>query len=174
MRTSINFDQLVELATRPKGIVMAGMLNGDNLAFLENFVLALSDSVWQLGDESDHAWEEYHVPSDRLPQILSCLPDFEELWTRSSARVAWINRFRQSQWIGSHKDASGDLQLIIGIKIPTLNSGGQLWLANQSQLVPFGTGDAFLFNAASIVHGTTAPLHVQAERLTLNVRLWFN
>lgn len=155
------------------GLLIADVLSRRELAGLESLIFAVPKAQWQAGDTTDHSWDENLVKPARWRRIASQLSNLHCLIEVATRGVCWINRFSKGQWIGSHKDASGDLQIIVGVRVPPVNAGGQLWIGNVNQFVHLEAGDALLFDAASLAHGTTAPAYDCAQRITLNVRLWF-
>lgn len=156
-------------------VVMPGFLPDPDRRILEDFVQSVRADDWQAGDTSPHTWSEYHLRNHELDHALNCCPSIEaSLPRRLSGRVGWCNRFRRGQWIESHIDAAGDLQLLVCIQVPEVSDGGQFWLGEPEHVLPIGTGDALFFEASKVSHGTTMPRTDTAERKTLNVRMWFD
>jgi hypothetical protein len=89
---------------------------------------------------------------------------------RSVRQHQWINLFEAGQFVEAHKDAGGELHLLIPIEVPIRLEGGQFWLQQNKDIVPVGVGDALLFNANVIRHGTTSVK--SGRRITFNARLW--
>lgn len=138
----------------------------------QSFVSSSDD--WVSGDESAHSWQE---SEGQLPSgICALLPLslFKEVADASIMRhVAWINVFGRGEFIPAHKDAGGDVQLLICLEAPDEENGGHLWLDTPERLVLMEAGDALLFRASQIRHGTTPVSPLQTKRrVTLNVRAW--
>jgi hypothetical protein len=129
---------------------------------------------WVPGDDSSHSWRESSGP---LPFAISALLPFElatAIVGRPIARhVEWFNVYGEGEFIAGHRDADGDFQMLIGIAVPPISNGGQLWLGHRDAIIPMRRGDLLLFEAAKLVHGTT-PIVKGAgiQRVTLNVRMW--
>jgi hypothetical protein len=155
-------------------VIIPGLLRKSALqSYLECMQLNFSDEHWVRGDMSKHSWRE--SPQIRVEHwdrelhfgLLSKILDAP---IRHS--TGWFNVQEMGQYISAHRDAGGDAHLLIGISVPELSAGGQLWLERKDLLVPVGSGDAILFRAADVLHGTTPIRDKHRRRITLNIRLW--
>jgi hypothetical protein len=74
-----------------------------------------------------------------------------------SRMMAWSNCYATGEWIPWHKDACGDIQMLLVLSEASTNSGG-LWLESRSgpRRMPLWPGDGLLFEAARITHETSA------------------
>jgi len=73
----------------------------------------------------------------------------------------WINRYRPGNRVPIHRDHEGDTQLLICLQgLPQPQLGGDLEL--EGEPVPLAAGDALLFAATRLRHGTS---RIGAERL---------
>lgn len=123
------------------------------------------------GDRSAHSWKEITIdPPLALPNILSEL-DLPTLLGGEPRRMAqWLNVYESGEFIGTHVDAGGEVQLMIPIEMPPPGEGGDLWVKTKERILPVAVGDVLLFAAHRLRHGTTA---VQAgHRISFNGRVW--
>lgn len=169
----IGVDQRVEriLYQQQHYCLMPGIARG-----IISKCLRLIESVkfddWKCGDDSVHSWRELSGPSlidlDAITDanVLSGI-----LGAEVRASFQWINVYKSCQYIPTHRDAAGDAHLLACISVPPLQDGGQLWLAEESRIIPLGPGDALLFKAARLMHAPIQPGSA-AVRMTLNTRLW--
>lgn len=125
------------------------------------------------GDESNHSWRELSLAAEDVPdepilgqQVASVLH------TEPIRAVHWLNVYEVNEYIGAHVDTGGDAQLMIPIEMPPAGAGGEIWIGARDRLVPLSVGDALLFAAHRIRHGTTTIL--QGRRISLNVRMWLS
>jgi hypothetical protein len=125
------------------------------------------------GDSTAHSWRELAAPTWVWPTSAE-LAAFSTLLDRRILRCrSWFNLFAGGEFIARHKDAGGDAQLLVGITIPVRAVGGQLWIEKSSNMVPVGPGDAVLFRADQLWHGTTRlSREYTGLRVTLNIRFW--
>lgn len=166
-----SFGRIFE-AARLSPIILPGIVSDETLRGLREWVESLAKGGWSEGDESEHSWAEYRLTDETLEAWRLRLPIIEQLTQASVSVIAWLNRFGLGEWIGSHVDASGDLQCVIPITAPIAGHGGQLWVGRLAQVIPAKPGDIVIFNAASRAHGTHSISEPGVERLTLNVRFW--
>lgn len=132
-----------------------------------------SDSDLVDGEESCHSWREIPLrTSDALSD--STLGSYlaNVLPTAPARNVQWLNVYGIDEYIGVHMDAGGEVQLMIPIEMPPAGSGGEIWIGATEMLLPIGVGDALLFAAHRLRHGTT-PV-VTRRRVSLNVRMWLS
>lgn len=65
----------------------------------------------------------------------------------------WLNRYRTGNRVPTHRDLDGDAQLVLCLQgLPQPERGGDLVL--EGQRLPLATGDALLFAARQLRHGT--------------------
>lgn len=65
----------------------------------------------------------------------------------------WINRYRPGNRVPTHRDVDGDTQLLLCLQgLPQPERGGDLVV--EGQPVPLSSGDAVLFAASRLRHGT--------------------
>jgi hypothetical protein len=132
--------------------------------------------MWIRGDASDHSWGEL-PSSDRMSlSKLGILLLLEKiLGFQVKEFVQWFNVYSAGQFIGSHYDAGGDAHLLICIEATASSEGGQFWLFEQSNIIPVKAGDAILFDARRVLHGTTnIEASSRVRRISFNTRIWFH
>ena len=149
------------LYQRQQYVVMPGYITDQFVAdyrkWFEDSILSLSI----LGDESDHSWSEIPEPTLSSIKYIVDTEVLEAILERPIQSWAqWINVYSSAQFIAGHRDAGGDAHLLICIEVPNFSDGGQLWLSSEDNVIPVGSGDAVLFDARGVFHGTTA---VEAE-----------
>jgi hypothetical protein len=160
------------LFARHRAVLMIDLVSQ---RFIEKCLVLIRSSdlaTWTAGDDTQHSWRELTRRSlFRLEEVTSVKAIASILGWRVRRSFQWINYYGPGQYIPSHRDAAGDAHLLIGISVPPLEFGGQLWLERKSRLVPLGVGDALLFEASRIRHGTTAVLaRANVPRVTFNIR----
>jgi len=114
-------------------------------------------------DETGVYWLEQYFqnPSDALGGLASddgfkkfvCdvtgLPSIDERETR-----AWINRYLPGDYVPLHTDRSGDTQFLLCLQgLPAPDEGGDMYIGER--IIKLNTGDAVLFRASGLPHGTT-------------------
>ncbi len=159
-------------SARQRPLVLCGVLTPFQQESIRKWVKGIESSRWVPGDESAHAWQECLLERPELTAILAEVPFVARLSKRADRLTAWVNWFAQGQWIGKHRDADGDVQLIVPIELPQPGQGGDLWIENAGNTVPLGLRDVLAFNAALHPHGTTSLKQTESTRTTLNIRLW--
>ena len=156
-------------------LTLPGYLAPASLVAVQESLKDLDRGMFVGGDDSEHAWKEYHntnisylheiVDVDRLEDMIQC---------RISKSYLWINWYEPGSYISGHRDAGGMLQLLIPIIIPSCGDGGELWIGECGNVVPIHEGDGFLFLASELIHGTTEVSRLSKRpRITINARLWF-
>lgn len=115
-------------------------------------------------------WEEYALASDHeivtlfsSTQVIQLTANITRLDSPVSDLLCWIARYRRGEYIDRHTDNAGTVQLLICLAAPPSENGGALFLApgpNEHRYV-LRAGDAILFTATTIEHGTT-PLRPSA------------
>lgn len=155
-------------------IVLCGVLTPTQQDGLLRWVSDIDSYRWVRGDESAHAWRECLLERAEVDGLLPSIPFVAKLAASADRLAAWVNCFAHGEWIGEHRDADGDIQLIIPIKAPSPGLGGDFWIEDASGIVPMCPGDVLVFNAARHPHGTTAPTQREHQRTTLNIRLWLH
>ena len=159
-------------AAKCRPMLVRGALSWQQLLALRRLMKEVPRDHWVLGDRSRHSWREYQLQPDELLSIASIAPAISRFTELADRYVAWINWFHAKQWIGRHRDADGDAQLIIPLVVPALANGGHLWVGTKKSLVPVQERDLLIFNAAGLPHGTTPCRDPNTQRITLNIRLW--
>ena len=159
-------------AAHSRPMVLCGVLAPSQRADLRKWMTDIDGSRWERGDGSTHAWRECLLARTELDAVLPLIPFVAKLTEEADRMVAWVNCFSPGEWIGEHRDADGDIQLVVPIEMPSAGQGGDLWVDKASSIVPMRTGDVLAFNAAIHPHGTTASTQTQRKRTTLNIRLW--
>jgi hypothetical protein len=73
--------------------------------------------------------------------------------------ISWLHRYQLGEQIAPHKDAGGDIQLVVLLHKPPPENGGTLFLRFKDidEPVQLNIGDALLFLASQIEH-YSAPL----------------
>lgn len=155
-------------ASRP--LLLPGYVVAEDLRTLRAWISGLPPERWSDGDEASHGWQECQLTPDEIAHVEEVIGP---LRLGATEVVAWVNRYRRNTWIDAHRDASGDLQWLVAIAAPEAGAGGEIWLSSPERTVPMTEGDALLFHAAAIEHGTTPPTREDGMRISLNVRLWF-
>lgn len=171
MRAPLSIEDLFEAASAVPVVAKDAILDSARLDILRR-ISNLPTSAWQAGDETDHSWSEHQIGNDELTEWCAESDFVFSAMKRAVNAVGWINRFRQHQWIGAHKDAGGDLQLVCALAVASRHEEGAIWIGNHERLIPMNAGDILVFRADSIVHGTTNISQQLDERITLNLRLW--
>jgi hypothetical protein len=83
-----------------------------------------------------------------LVMAITGMQAVEQKWTE-----VWTNRYRPGEHVPSHRDHSGNTQLLLCLQgLPEPEKGGEFVI--RDRVVPLGTGDAVLFFASQIPHGT--------------------
>ncbi len=123
------------------------------------------------GDESAHSWKEIAIdPPLSLPDMIAGLNLSALLGGEPGRMSHWLNVYEPGEFIGSHVDAGGDVQIMIPIEMPPPGEGGGLWVETKERILPVAVGDVLLFAAHRLRHGTTA---VQSgRRVSFNGRIW--
>ncbi len=165
-------DSLIEAAELVPVVVKGAIPKNFRAAVLDR-LSTLPTSSWQVGDETDHSWSEYHIDQRQLRKWCANVDFLSAAMQRASTAVGWINRFCHGEWIGPHKDAGGDLQLVCTLCVCSRVEEGAIWIRKPDRLIPMAAGDILIFRAADLVHGTTDIASRHEERVTLNLRLWF-
>jgi hypothetical protein len=125
------------------------------------------------GDESTHSWREIAINASELPNQLILDQNVESTISSSPHRsVHWLNIYNVDEYIGGHVDAGGEVQLMLPIELPDAGLGGEIWVGSPRKILPVSIGDALLFAAHQIPHGTTKIL--AGRRISLNVRMWLS
>lgn len=138
---------------------------------MRNKVLAARDCELIGGDESTHSWHELPLAASDLPSEPALKEYLESVLPLTPVRtVNWLNIYRVNEYIETHVDAGGEAQLMIPIENPPSSGGGEIWIGARERLLPLGVGDALLFAANRIQHGTTKVL--DGQRVSLNIRMW--
>lgn len=80
--------------------------------------------------------------------------------------ISWLHRYRLGEQIAPHKDAGGDIQLVVLLRKPAPENGGTLFLrlAGIDEPLHLGVGDALLFLASQIEHYSTPLIKSQKEQ----------
>ena len=165
-------EQALLQAAQLRPVVLRDAVSSLHLRALRRLLIELPDNRWAPGDSSAHTWQECLLRSTEIRSVTSISPAILRFTELASRTAAWINSFGPRQWIGRHRDADGDAQLIIPLSVPSFDQGGQLWVGTKKVIVPVQVGDLLIFNASSIAHGTTPTRELDAQRVTLNIRLW--
>ena len=65
----------------------------------------------------------------------------------------WVNRYRPGDHVSTHCDRTGDTQLLLCLQeLPEPEKGGEFII--RDEVIPLRTGDAVLFFARGVPHGT--------------------
>jgi hypothetical protein len=111
------------------------------------FIESVKAEDWRNGDDSVHSWSELSGP---CIIDLDVLADADVLSGIIGAKVRasfqWINVYRSGQYIPGHRDAGGDAHLLSCIRVPSVQEGGQLWLGEESEVIPLGAGDGVYYS----------------------------
>jgi len=69
----------------------------------------------------------------------------------------WAQVYELGQMISLHRDAGGDIQLLVCLESPDQQSGGAFCMRTEESdiQIQLQAGDALLFKATDILHGTT-------------------
>jgi len=136
-------------------------------------VFAARDCELIGGDESTHSWREFPLAASDLPSEPVLKEYLASVLPLASIRIVhWLNIYRVDEYIEAHVDAGGEAQLMIPIEIPPSGGGGEIWIGANERLLPLGVGDALLFAAHRVQHGTTKVL--DGQRVSLNARMWMH
>ncbi len=153
--------------------VFVGVISKRLIDHMNSIVQSASENDLVDGEESCHSWHEIPLgTSDALSAstlgsyLATVLP------TAPVRNVQWLNVYGVDEYIGHHVDAGGEAQLMIPIEMPPAGSGGEIWIGAREMLLPIGVGDALLFAAHRLRHGTTAV--GTRRRVSLNVRMWLS
>jgi hypothetical protein len=160
-------------AAQYRPTLVPGSLSRREQRGLNLWLRSIGESRWVRGDDTEHAWLECLLTASDVDSVLRESAAVAQFVNAADRVTAWVNVFGRGEWIGAHRDADGDVQLVVPIIVPTQGPGGALWIDSEDCIIPMGTGDLVAFNAARHLHGTTPPMHAMDSRATLNVRLWF-
>jgi hypothetical protein len=162
---------LVQIALR-RPVVVPDQASAGKIDELLAWVAQIPSSAWRVGDGSEHSWDEYYLTGAELDRLRGDLPLLPRLADLATHMVGWINRFGEGSWIGSHRDAGGDVQCIIPLELPAPHNGGTIWIGCPDLAIPMDVGDLLLFNASSLPHGTSTIVTEGGRRITINLRFW--
>lgn len=112
-----------------------------------------SDINWieQYFDISSQAFDGLAVDENFKSLIcqISGLHSINDEWTQ-----VWINRYIPGDYVPCHTDTSGDTQFLLCLQeLPISGLGGNLYINKEE--IKLRTGDAVLFKANKLAHGTT-------------------
>ena len=156
-------------------VILSGFVSSPFLDRCRQLIKSIDDNAWTWGSEQHHKWREFGRPRllklanginvDRVEQIIS---------GPISRQFHWFNIFERKQFVEGHKDAGGDVHLLIPIEVPQRQDGGQFWVDSLANVMPVGVGDALLLRASRLLHGTTPVSQDRfgSRRITFNVRIW--
>lgn len=164
----------MKLFSKQSFCLLPGYANEETIASVLSAVEAIEPTRWHAGDESCNSWNELSgAELGDIGDVVDMEGLSEILGARIRTSVRWINSYSSGKFISAHRDASGDAQLLLVLMAPDMAEGGQFWIGNENNLIPLGAGDAVLFLAHQLEHGTL-PIHAlsRAKRITLNIRLW--
>lgn len=159
-------------AARHRPVVLRDAIASKELRALWKMLAGLPSDRWAPGDGTTHSWQECFLQPGELCAIDLISPEIARFTALASRTAAWINAFGTGEWIGRHRDADGDVQVIVPLNVPAFDQGGHLWVNTRATVVPVKAGDLLLFNASVLPHGTTRIEAHGARRVTLNIRLW--
>lgn len=115
--------------------------------------------------DGDVRWTERAVPSAsefaayfRSEAVLESLVSHTQSDALRYCRVVcWTSEYASGEYINAHRDASGDLQLIVALRASPRELGGALHVSfdGRSEEIYLRAGDAVLFEAHRAEHWTT-------------------
>jgi len=115
-----------------------------------------------LGGQACEWWTEYGVrPEGRLSQALTGTYAYSLLKAADGLNrwqpQMWVHHYANGERIPWHRDAAGDLQLVLCLLAPPAVNGGLFLLRPGSRTVSVDLrpGDAVIFKATKILHSTT-------------------
>jgi hypothetical protein len=140
-----------------------------------------------VGEDHDINWLEHYFvePAAALNGLavdknfisliceISGLPSIDERKTQ-----VWINRYRPGDYVPPHTDTSGDTQFLLCLQeLPVSRLGGDLYIKKKT--IRLKAGDAVLFQANRVLHGTSRIVSGQVEtsgysRVTCVIRFYSN
>jgi hypothetical protein len=146
-----------------RGYAVIHQLVGPELAAeWESTHRSLPGRMVHVGREFQTKWMEQKLPdplgaledlrlTDRIGSLVKVITGLEEIdWLRTRA---WINRYRSGEHVPSHCDRAGITQLVLCLQgLAEPEKGGELFI--RDEVVPLRTGDAVLFFARGVPHGT--------------------
>jgi hypothetical protein len=145
------------------GFAVIPQLVSPNLAAAwESKYRSLPSKMVHVGREFHTKWTEQKFPgwaraleelglTDRLADLVKAITRLDAFdWPRT--RV-WINRYCPGEYVPSHCDRAGSTQLVLCLQgLPEPERGGELFI--RDEIIPLQTGDAVLFFARGLPHGT--------------------
>ena len=150
------------------------ILNGARPEFVINALEFASNTCRKEltpGDTSSHSWTEFSLTAPTSNEdLLSEIDIAKIIGTEPTCISQWINIYEPGEYIAGHRDAGGDIQMMIPLELPTSNGGGELWIGDEGRLLPIGVGDVLVFAASKILHGTR-PIR-KGRRVSFNSRMW--
>jgi hypothetical protein len=145
--------------------VIQQFVNRDVAADWELKTRSLPGKRVHVGREYQTKWLEQKVPdaasaldglgnSDQFITMVAAISGLEAI-DRHRTRV-WINRYGPGDHVPSHCDRAGSTQCVLCLQgLPEPEKGGELFIGEE--VIPLRTGDAVLFFARGVPHGT-API----------------
>ena len=103
--------------------------------------------------DKDHRLYEYFLSNE----VVTFIRSLEQVSPDTTYRVmSWTSRYTVGEFINPHRDASGDIQLLICLKSVVPGCGGALILRpdEQERVFNLQPGDAVIFKASEILHYT--------------------
>ena len=150
------------------------LLNGARPEFVADALQTTSNTCWEkltLGDTSTHSWREIALMEPIPNEYLLREVDIAKIIGAKPANLSqWINIYGPGEYIAGHRDAGGDIQLVIPLELPPPDGGGELWIGGEDRRLPIGVGDVLVFAASKLLHGTN-PIR-EGRRISFNSRMW--
>lgn len=132
-------------------------------------------------------WAEQEVPDQSLlsqlfkrPELIAFLMDLDPSQFRQLQNMtSWVSRYGVGEYINSHVDRAGSIQMVLGLMNSGDKTGGVLSVSykDYSDSILLSPGDALIFEATTVRHFTSriAQTHEQLrpERVTAVARYFF-
>lgn len=160
-------------------------------AFVENDLLAAlcaeatkgPSRRTNLGREEHECWTEHGIRAKGLLSEILTGSQAQQLvqagiGLRAWTTEMWVHHYASGERIPWHRDAAGDLQLVLCLLAPPAINGGLLLLRHSKNAVAVDLrpGDAVLFTAAKTLHATTRLMPTRElpnpERMVAVVRFY--
>jgi hypothetical protein len=144
--------------------VIPQFVSGEVAAFWELETRSLPGKKVHVGREYGTKWLEQKVAtaasaldglgdSDQFVNLVAAISGLEAI-DRYRTRV-WINRYSPGDHVPSHCDRAGSTQCVLCLQgLPEPEKGGELFIGEE--VIPLCTGDAVLFFARGVSHGTVS------------------
>jgi hypothetical protein len=109
-------------------------------------------------------WDNQEIPAESIAfQAFASKAIFSEIRKtlglsqfNKASTITWSHSYKLGEYIPKHRDIAGTTQLLICLQLPSNVNQPVFYIMRDTHRhqIPLGVGDALLFNAVELLHGT--------------------